>query len=104
MSKRWKKEELTYLKRYARDRHVAELAQRFRTDSATVLLKLKELDLEALDSVEPAPLEGSRQLALFERALKTLHAGRFAQAADGFRKVLEEGRSAGFDQPAPGVT
>jgi tetratricopeptide (TPR) repeat protein len=94
MSKRWKKEELTYLKRYAKDRRVVDLAQRFKTDSATVLLKLKELGLEALDSVEPAPLVGSHQLELFERALKALHAGRFAQSADGFRKVFEES-----DQP-----
>lgn len=94
MSKRWKREELSYLKRYAQGRRVAELVERFKTDSATVLLKLKELDLEALDSVEPAPLEGSHQLALFERALKALHAGRFAQSADGFRKVFEES-----DQP-----
>lgn len=94
MSKRWKKEELTYMKRYARSRRVVDLAQRFKTDSATVLLKLKELDLEALDSVEPAPLVGSHQLELFERALKALHAGRFAQSAVGFRKVFEES-----DQP-----
>ncbi len=94
MSKRWKKEELTYLKRYARDRHVVELSQRFKTDSATVLLKLKALGLEALDSVEPAPLEGSRQLELFERALRALHAGKFAQSAEGFRKVFEKS-----DQP-----
>jgi tetratricopeptide (TPR) repeat protein len=91
MAKRWKKEEETYLKRYAGDRHVAELAERFKTDAATVLIKLKELDLEALDSVEPAPLEGSHQLAVFERALKALHAGKWKQAAEGFEKVIADG-------------
>jgi len=94
MAKRWKKEELTYLKRYAKDRHVAELVERFRTDGSTVLLKLKELGLEALDSVEPAPLEGSHQLELYERALRALHASKWKQSVDGFRKVLSEG-----DQP-----
>ena len=29
MAKRWKKQEVTYLKRYAEKRHVAELAERF---------------------------------------------------------------------------
>jgi tetratricopeptide (TPR) repeat protein len=91
MAKRWKKEEFTYLKRYAKERHVAALAERFKTDAATVLLKLKELDLEALDSVEPAPLEGSHQLAVFERALRALHASKWEQAAQGFEKVIAEG-------------
>lgn len=94
MAKRWKKEELTYLKRYAKTRHVGELAERFKTDAATVQLQLKELGLEALDSVDPSPLEGSRQLALFEDALKALHAGRWKRAMSGFEKVMEEG-----DQP-----
>ena len=94
MPKRWKKEELTYLKRYARDRRVGDLAERFKTDAATVQLKLRELDLEAIDSVEPAPLEGSHQLDLFERALKALHSSKLSQAADGFQRVMREA-----DQP-----
>ena len=94
MARRWKREELTYLKRYAKQRHVMELAERFKTDTVTVLLKLKELDVQALDSVEPAPLEGSHQLELFERALKTLHAEKWAQAVAAFEKVIAES-----DQP-----
>ena len=94
MAKRWKKEELTYLKRYAKQRHVVDLAQRFKTDVGTVLLKLKQLDLQALDSVDPAPLEGSRQLDLFERALRALHAEAWKQAADVFERVIAES-----DQP-----
>lgn len=94
MARRWKKEELTYLKRYAKQRHVVDLARRFKTDAATVLLKLKELDIQALDSVEPAPLEGSHQLALFERALKELHAEKWKQAAGAFERVMAES-----DQP-----
>ena len=94
MAKRWKSEELSYLKRYAKVRHVAQLVERFKTDAATILVKLKELDLEALDSVEPAPLEGSHQLALYESALKALHASKWREAADGFERVIREG-----DQP-----
>jgi len=94
MARRWKKEDLTYLKRYAKQRHVMELAERFKTDTVTVLLKLKELDLQALDSVEPSPLEGSRQLDLFERAIKALHAEKWKQAVAAFEKVIAES-----DQP-----
>ncbi len=94
MAKRWKKEELTYLKRYAKTRRVAELAERFKTDAGTVQLELKELGLEALDSVEPTPLEGSHQLRLFERALKALHTSNWTQAISGFEKVIKES-----DQP-----
>ena len=94
MARRWKKQELTNLKRYAKQRHVVDLAKRFKTDAATVLLKLKELDIEALDSVDPSPLEGSHQLELFERALKALHGEKWKQAATGFEKVIQES-----DQP-----
>jgi len=94
MAKRWKKEEVTYLKRYAKTRHVVELADRFKTTAATVTLKLDELGLEALDSVAPSPLEGSKQLELFERALKALHANKWQLAADGFTKVMDQA-----DQP-----
>lgn len=94
MARRWKKAEETYLKRYAKQRRVGELAERFKTDAATVLIKLRELEIEALDSVEPAPLEGSHQLELFERALKTLHAGKWKQAAQAFERVMDES-----DQP-----
>jgi tetratricopeptide (TPR) repeat protein len=94
MARRWKPQEEAYLKRYAKQRRVSELAQRFRTDHATVLLKLRDLDVEALDSVEPAPLEGSHQLELFERALKALHASKWKQAVEGFERTIAES-----DQP-----
>jgi len=94
MARRWKPQEEAYLKRYAKQRRVSELAQRFKTDHATVLLKLRELDVEALDSVEPAPLEGSHQLELFERALKALHASKWKQAVEGFERTIAES-----DQP-----
>jgi tetratricopeptide (TPR) repeat protein len=94
MARRWKPQEEAYLKRYAKQRRVSELAQRFKTDHATVLLKLHELDVDALDSVEPAPLEGSHQLELFERALKALHASKWKQAEEGFERTIAES-----DQP-----
>ncbi len=53
MAKRWKKQDATYLKRYATKRTVAELAERFRTDAATVRKKLDELELSAADYAPP---------------------------------------------------
>jgi tetratricopeptide (TPR) repeat protein len=94
MAKRWKPSDEAYLKRYAKQRRVSELAQRFKTDHATILLKLRELDVDALDSVEPTPLEGSHQLELFERALKALHASKWQQAVEGFERTIAES-----DQP-----
>ena len=43
MAKRWKPQEITYLKRYAKSRLVNELAQRFKTKPEEVEAKLKEL-------------------------------------------------------------
>lgn len=90
MAKRWKKQEETYLKRYSAKKHVAELAERFRTDNSTILGKLKELELEALDSVDPAPLEGNPLLEVFQKGLKALHDGKWKQAVDFFQKVIDE--------------
>lgn len=85
MAKRWKKEEITYLKRYAAKRRVQELAERFRTDADAVRAKLDELDLEAVDhqkmEAEPDPA-----LALLEKGVKALHAKKYAQA----EKLLAE--------------
>jgi hypothetical protein len=45
MSKRWQKVEITYLKKHAASKSVAELAERFHTDVAAVEAKLQELRL-----------------------------------------------------------
>ena len=51
MAKRWKPEDITYLKRYASKRRLAQLAERYKTDPETVEAKLIELGLAAHDMV-----------------------------------------------------
>lgn len=87
MAKRWKKSEITYLKRYAKKRRVAELAERFDTDASTVQAKLAELDLSALDSVAPTALEQSPVVDELQKGLKLLHEGKWKQAATVFEAV-----------------
>lgn len=79
MAKRWKPNETSYLKRYASKRRVAELAERFATDDATVRAKLDELGLEAADHLQ-AGMEADPGLAKLEAGLKALHGKKYAQA------------------------
>lgn len=87
MAKRWKKEEETYLKRYASKRTRQELAERFRTDLKTVEKKLQQLGLAAKDSVvvKPDPF-----LKVYERGLKALHGGKWREAKRIFEQVIGE--------------
>jgi len=56
MAKDWQKKEISYLKRYAETKTLAELAERFDTDVDSVTAKLQELSLRAKDS-GPAPVD-----------------------------------------------
>ncbi len=79
MAKRWKKDEITYLKRYSAKKRVLELAERFGTDADTVRAKLDEMDLEAIDhqklTTEPDPA-----VEPLEKGLGALYAKKYAQA------------------------
>lgn len=89
MAKRWKKEQITYLKRYSTKRTVDELAKRFRTDGDTVRAKLDELELEAEDykRVELAP---DPALEPLEKGLTALYAKRYKQAEKLLAKAAED--------------
>ena len=90
MAKRWKKQEVTYLKRYAERKHVAELAERFRTNNDEVSKKLTELGLEAKDSATIRALPPDPQLEIFEKGLKALHQSKWREASKHFEKILQE--------------
>lgn len=79
MAKRWKKEETTYLKRYAATRRVAELAERYRTDADSVRAKLDEMGLEAVDHRRLAS-ESDPAVELLEKGVKALYAKKYSQA------------------------
>ena len=49
MAKRWKPQEVTYLKRYAKVRLLSELTERFRAQPEEVVEKLKVLQLASKD-------------------------------------------------------
>ena len=94
MAKRWLKTDLAYLKRYAKTRSLADLAERFRSDPATMRAKLTELRLASRDGqgwVEPVvdPL-----LEVYEQGLKSLYRQRWAEASKLFARVAAEA-----DQP-----
>jgi len=88
MAKRWKPAEITYMKRYASKRQLAELAERFKTDTATVEAKLTELGAAAHDMVVAPNLAEDPNVKLFERAVKATYKKKWREAA----KILEQVR------------
>jgi tetratricopeptide (TPR) repeat protein len=89
MAKRWKKEDVTYLKRYARKKKLEELAERFKTDSETVQKKLDELNILALDSPPKAHAVDPDMLKLYEQGLKAFHQKKWKASADFFARTLD---------------
>lgn len=85
MAKRWKKEEITYLKRYAGKRTLEELAARYQIEAEAVEAKLSEVGLRTLDGRGKINLAEDPFVQLYERGLKAVHAGKWAEA----RKLLE---------------
>ena len=90
MAKRWKKEDVTYLKRYAKKKKLDELAERFKTDSDTVQKKLDELNILALDSPPKAHAVDPDLLKIYEQGLKAFHQKKWKAASDLFTRVLDE--------------
>lgn len=89
MAKRWKKQEITYLKRYAEKRTLAELAERFGTEPTTVTEKLRDLELEAKDWRDTEDAAPDPMVAHLERALKAMYDRRWSQAARQLERVVE---------------
>ncbi len=90
MAKRWKKANVTYLKRYAKKRRLAELAERFKTDEKTVEAKLTELGIAARDMVVPVNLADDPHVQLFERAVKATYRKEWSAAAKALDQVRKE--------------
>lgn len=90
MAKRWKKQEITYLKRYADRRTVEELRTRFRTSAEEVERKLEDLGLAARDSVSRSRLANDPQVKLLERAIKLMHRENWREAEKALQRVSKE--------------
>ncbi len=92
--KDWSTKEVSYLKRYADSKRLAELAQRFETEEAVVQAKLSELGLAAKDSPPESRLGDEPLLATYEEALQALYKGAGKKAETLLEKVIAE-----CDQP-----
>jgi len=88
MAKRWKRDEITYLKRYALRRTLDELAIRFKTDEETVEAQLVELGLAARGSDRARYFEDPSVAAL-EKAVQALHSGKKDQARKNLEVALQ---------------
>jgi tetratricopeptide (TPR) repeat protein len=90
MAKRWKSEDITYMKRYAQIRSLAELAERFKTNTATVEAKLTEIGKAARDMVVAPNLADDPNVQLFERAVKATYLEKWKEAAKMLEQVRQE--------------
>ncbi|MDH3745045.1 MAG: hypothetical protein OES47_08100 [Acidobacteriota bacterium] len=90
MTKRWKKGDETYLKRYSKGKRLEELAERFKTDSETVAAKLQKMALEAKDMITPMRIENDPLIKEFEGGVKALQGGDFKKAKALLQKVVDE--------------
>ncbi len=90
MGKRWKSEEITYLKRYAKIRLTAELADRFKTDVEEVTAKLTELGLASKDSVVEMRIEHDPLVKVYTQGTRALYGKKWRNAKKLFEQVLVE--------------
>lgn len=91
MAKRWKKEEITYLRRYAKKRTLLELTERFRIEAEAVENKLAELGLKTVDGIGLVNLAEDPIVQLFEKGVKAMHAEKWGEARRLLKKVIAEG-------------
>ncbi|HVS62942.1 MAG TPA: hypothetical protein VMT85_05485 [Thermoanaerobaculia bacterium] len=94
MAKRWRKEEKTYLRRYAAKKTVAELATRFKTDTGDVVAQLEELERSSKDGQGYKEPYVDPTLTEYEAGLEAYYAKKWSVAAKKFSHVVEES-----DQP-----
>lgn len=90
MAKRWKTQEITYLKRYSNIRTLAELAKRFKTKPEEVERKLVELVLTSKDGRGVKPRRELPLVGEFERGLKAFEKGKYTEAEKYFQRVIDE--------------
>ncbi len=89
MAKRWKQQEITYLKRYSKNRTLDELAKRFKTKPEEVENKLRELVLTSKDGRGIKPRRQIPFVDEFERGLKAFDQGKYGEAKKHFTRVVK---------------
>ncbi len=88
--KRWSAADVTYLKRFAPTKKIAELAKRFATDPDTVRAKLAELKVVAKDEAGGAGRGPDPLMEDFEAGVKALYKGKWAEAEKRLGAVVEK--------------
>ena len=90
MAKRWKTQDITYLKRYAKIRTTAELAERFKIDADELTAKLTELGLASKDSVVEIRIEHDPLMKVYTQGTRALYSKKWRDAKKAFTQVLAE--------------
>lgn len=93
MAKSWTDQEISYLKRYAKSKTLADLAGRFEAGEADVRAKLTALGLTTKDG-EPATGDRRRiasdpEIGDYEAGLQALAGGKLAAAEKAFERVID---------------
>ena len=87
MAKRWKSEEITYLRRYAKVKLTSELAERFKIEPDELTAKLTELGLASKDSVVEIRIEHDPLVKVYTRGTKALYAKKWRDAKTLFERA-----------------
>ena len=90
MSKHWSPSEISYLKRFAAGKRLAELARRFGAKPEQVKAKLAELKLASKEGPAEASRSADPLVGVLEEGLKALYAKRWAAAEERFTKVASD--------------
>lgn len=90
MAKRWKSEQITYLKRYAKIRLTSELTERFKVDAKELTEKLTELGLASKDSVAEIRIEHDPLVKVYTKGTRALYGKKWGEAKKLFEQVLAE--------------
>lgn len=88
MARRWQKEEETYLKRYAKQKTLAELTERFETKAEEVEAKLTLLELTTKDGRGHHDDWVDPMIEVFARGLEEFHSDKITAAAKTFDEVI----------------
>ena len=84
--RRWAKAAIKHLERHAASASLEELAQKLKTDTTSVRLKLEELGLTAKGQPKAAAVDGA--LDIYGEALRLMHEKQWAKAGTLFEQVI----------------
>ena len=86
----WKKEEQTYIKRYAASKTLVELAERFGRPEEEVEAKLLEMKTASKDGHGYKARFIDPSVEHYEKGLEPFHSGRWSEAKKHFEKVVAQ--------------